>query len=253
MDSIQFNEEKIAGFVTLDTFLIRSLNSTIVVSLLRIPDIFTRANLLDRIILFGEIRFAPLPVSLRNTRTPPLSSCLPTPLSLRSTVFDLSLSRSRSRLSLSLALARFFFYRYLRRGRPLPLPVLLSLPLPLFRPRPSCRRHSTLPSSVIVSSTRFCSPAFAQALNAIYDHRYVLSRHIRSGWSLAFSSRPLFLTLLFSIFLLPLPAPLSASSRFWRFGFLYVFHLYYVLNVKNIISNSHCFKIWINFFLLIIK
>lgn len=94
---------------------------------------------------------------------------------------------SLARASLSILLS--FFYPYLRRARPLPLSVLLSLPLPLFRPRPSV--VATLPSLfVIVSSTRSCSPAFAQALNAIYDHRYVLSRHIRSGWSLAFSLPP---------------------------------------------------------------
>lgn len=117
---------------------------------------------------------------------------------------------SLARASLSLY-PSLFFYPYLRRARPLPLSVLLSLPLPLFRPRPSV--VATLPSLfVIVSSTRSCSPAFAQALNAIYDHRYVLSRHIRSGWSLAFSLPPstpspsplrsLFLMLLFSVFLL---------------------------------------------------
>lgn len=96
---------------------------------------------------------------------------------------------SLARASLSLSILLSFFYPYLRRARPLPLSVLLSLPLPLFRPRPSV--VATLPSLfVIVSSTRSCSPAFAQALNAIYDHRYVLSRHIRSGWSLAFSLPP---------------------------------------------------------------
>ena len=51
----------------------------------------------------------------------------------------------------------------------------------------------------IVSSTRSCSPAFAQALNAIYDHRYVLSRHIRSGWSLAFSPFALLIASLFGL------------------------------------------------------
>ena len=59
---------------------------------------------------------------------------------------------------------------------------------------------ATLPSLfVIVSSTRSCSPAFAQALNAIYDHRYVLSRHIRSGWSLAFSPFTLLIASLFGL------------------------------------------------------
>lgn len=62
---------------------------------------------------------------------------------------------------------------------PPPRTFSLSLSLPLV---------ATLPSLfVTVSSTCSCSPAFAQALNAIYDHRYVLSRHIRSSWSLAFS------------------------------------------------------------------
>lgn len=205
MDSIQFNEEKIAGFVTLDTFLIRSLNSTIVVSLLRIPDIFTRANLLDRIILFGEIRFAPLPVSLRNTRTPPLSSCLPTPLSLRSTVFDLSLSRSPA--SLSLARARSLFFLSLSPSRP-----------PVAATRPSLSSPSFVPSSSLVSSPLYPPFVRHRFINSLLLARFCTSteRNLRSSLC-AVASYPVWLIarLLLSPSLLnaPLFGLLAASPR----------------------------------------
>lgn len=115
------------------------------------------AEHLDHVLCWSKILF-----SLRNTRTPSLSSCLPTPLSLV----------PPSLISFP-ALSHLFFISSSSHF------LSLSLSLPLV---------ATLPSLfVTVSSTCSCSPAFAQALNAIYDHRYVLSRHIRSSWSLAFS------------------------------------------------------------------